>query len=219
MKSKLNSETKALLERYFDAAGNLYGIIPLDKLLEIYNSQNEPISEEDFLSFVDEIDLEQKYFFIMGEDEFYDDVKNVPPIKRDLISEYILMEEKDPQYYKIKEAQIGKPYYVPAKEKLLKYEDSFYFEKTLSFISFRAFLRNQTNLTKEQADDVAEEIYCGANVHEGSVEDAFNMVNYFNRNLTGCDIDEFIRLFHDMYEDSRLHINRGHTPREMFKIR
>lgn len=46
-------ETQDLLYRYFAVAANLYGVIEIGKLLKIYNSQNEPVSEEDFLSFVE----------------------------------------------------------------------------------------------------------------------------------------------------------------------
>lgn len=45
----LSKETQDLLYRYFAAAANLYGVIEIGKLLKIYNSQNEPVSEEDFL--------------------------------------------------------------------------------------------------------------------------------------------------------------------------
>ena len=49
----LSKETQDLLYRYFAAAANLYGVIEIGKLLKIYNSQNEPVSKEDFLSFVE----------------------------------------------------------------------------------------------------------------------------------------------------------------------
>ena len=51
----LTEETKNLLYKYFDVAVNLYGAIPLYKLLEIYNKQNEPITKEQFVEFVDNI--------------------------------------------------------------------------------------------------------------------------------------------------------------------
>ena len=41
MSSKLSDETKQILNCYFDAATNLYGIISLRKLLEIYNMQKK----------------------------------------------------------------------------------------------------------------------------------------------------------------------------------
>lgn len=60
----LSKETQDLLYRYFAAAANLYGVIEIGKLLEIYNSQNEPVSEEDFLSFVENMNFKGKYFFM-----------------------------------------------------------------------------------------------------------------------------------------------------------
>ncbi|MBQ1991457.1 MAG: hypothetical protein II233_01585 [Clostridia bacterium] len=89
----LNDETKKLLERYCDSACNLYGIIKLSKLLSIYNSQNEPITEEEFLSFIEEIDLEHKHYDFIGEDEFYEDIDEVPALERDLIAEYFIMDD------------------------------------------------------------------------------------------------------------------------------
>ena len=221
MNSKLTSETKALLERYFDAASNLYGIIPLNKLLKIYNSQNEPISEDDFLSFVDEIDLDHKFYFIVSEDEYYEDVDATTPINRDLVAEYILIDEDidDAEfYYKIKENQYGKPYYVPDKEKLLKYEDESYHEKTLSFISLRAFFRNQSNLTKETADSLTESVYVCANVYEGSIDEVIKLLDFMDYNLTEAALREFVPLYTDMYNDTRLHYNCGYTPNEMLKL-
>lgn len=218
MNSNLPVETKKLLERYLDAAANLYGIVPLSKILKIYNSQNEPIAENVFLQFVDDLDLSHKYYYIIGEDEFHDDVDIVSPIERDIVAEHIVMEDRDPMYYQIKEGQFGKPYFVPEKEKLLKYEDSLYIEKTLSFISFRAFLRNQSYLTKEKADEIAEEICSSANVDNGSIDDAIKTAEFLGFKFTNSNMSEFIRLFTDMFNDTRLHINCGHTPNEMYKI-
>ena len=41
----LSKETQDLLYRYFAAAANLNGVIEIGKLLKIYNSQNEPVSD------------------------------------------------------------------------------------------------------------------------------------------------------------------------------
>lgn len=38
---------------YFEAAARLYGVIPLRKLLEIYNRYNSPVSEALFLEFAE----------------------------------------------------------------------------------------------------------------------------------------------------------------------
>lgn len=128
------------------------------------------------------------------------------------------MEDRDSMYYQIKEGQFGKPYFVPEKEKLLKYEDDLYIEKTLSFISYRAFLRNQSYLTKEKADEIAEEICSSANVDNGSIDDAIKTAEFLGFKFTNSNMNEFIRLFTEMFNDTRLHINCGHTPNEMYKI-
>ena len=57
----LSKETQDLLYRYFAAAANLYGVVEIGKLLKIYNSQNEPVSEEDFLSFVENMNFKGWY--------------------------------------------------------------------------------------------------------------------------------------------------------------
>lgn len=216
---ELSTETKKLLDRYFDAAANLYGIIPLKKVLQIYNSQNTRISENDFLEYVDDLDLDHKHYYIIGKDEFYDDVDTTEPIYRDIVAEHIVMEYRDPMYYQIIEGQFGKPYYLPPKEKLLKYEDDLYIEKTLSFISFRSFMRSQSYLTKEKANEIAEEIYSNANVDNGSIDDAMGTAEFLGFRFTDSNVDEFVRLFKDMFNDTRLHINCGHTPNELSKMR
>ncbi len=216
MCKKLTEETKQLLDQYFDAAVNLYGIIPLRKLLEIYNSQNEPIDEKSFLEFVDEIDLDHKNYFIVGEDEFFEDIENTDPIDRDVVAEHLLMYEDDDAYIKTKIGQRGKPYYIPNKKQFLKYTNSFYLEKTLSFISLRAFFRNQPGLTKEEADAIAWDIYGMADVFEGSITDTVDFIEEYHRfHFTESTFKKFYPLYVDMFNNTRLIINRGHTPSEL----
>ena len=220
MSIKLSDEIKKLLNRYFDAAANLYGIIALKKLLEIYNMQNQPIDEDVFLEFVDTLDLPRKFFDIVGEDEFYDDADETLPIDRDLVAEYLLQDEDFEGYYHIKEGQLGKPYYIPDKKQFLKYEDEYYHEKTLSYISLRAFFRNQPNSTKERADEIADDIYGMANPLDGEIESVVSMIEDLNMfHFNTYTLKEFCALYTDMYNDTRLHINCGHTPNEMYDLK
>ena len=215
----LSVESKRLLEQYFDAAANLYGVISLKKLFEIYNMHNEPIDEKAFLEFVDTMDLAHKFFDIVGEDEFYDDADETLPIDRDLVAEYLLQDEDFEGYYHIKEGQLGKPYYIPDKKQFLKYEDEYYHEKTLSFICLRAFFRNQSGLTKERADEIAEDIYGMANPLDGEIESVVSMIEDLNMfHFNTYTLKEFYSLYTDMYNDTRLHINCGHTPNEMYDL-
>ena len=45
---------KSVLD-YLNAAVNLYYYIPIKKLLEIYNSQNEPLTQEEFCDIIEQI--------------------------------------------------------------------------------------------------------------------------------------------------------------------
>ena len=98
MSIKKATGTKQLVERYLDAASNLYGIAPLSIILSIYNSQNDPLTEESFLSIVDEVTKKHKFFSIVGEDEFYDDVEETKPIDREVVAEYLLSIDDDDYY-------------------------------------------------------------------------------------------------------------------------
>lgn len=60
-------------------------------------------------------------------------------------------------YFELKDATHGTPYHILEKDKFLKYADDLYVEKTLEFISLRAYFRNIPNLTREDADDLALE--------------------------------------------------------------
>ena len=220
MCSKLSDKTKQVLNKYFNAAANLYGIISLKKLLEIYNSQNEAVNEEDFLEFADDIDFTHKFFDIVGEDAFYDDADKTLLIDRDIVAEYLLQDEDFEGYYNVKEGQCGKPYYIPDKKQFIKYENEYYHEKTLSFISLRAFFRNQPNLTKERADEIADDVYGMANPLDGEIESVVSMIEDLNMfHFNDYTYKEFISLYTDMYNDTRLHINCGHTPNELYKMR
>ncbi len=53
-------------------------MIPLYKLLQINNRQSQPITKEQLLDFVDNMDLKGKFYDVFSNEEMYD---NVPPVK------------------------------------------------------------------------------------------------------------------------------------------
>lgn len=54
--------TRPFIQIFCGCGANLYGVIEIGKLLKIYNSQNEPVSEEDFLSFVENMNFKGSIF-------------------------------------------------------------------------------------------------------------------------------------------------------------
>ena len=126
----------------------------------------------------------------------------------------------DSEIASAKEGQSGKPYYIPDKKQFLKYADEYYHEKTLSFISLRAFFRNQSELTKDRADEIADDIYGMANPLDGDIESVINMIEDMHMfHFNTYTVKEFCSLYTEMYNDTRLHINCGHTPNELHKMR
>ena len=156
---RLSEETKKLLRSYFDAFSNLYGITPLYRALRIIQKQNSELelTEEEFLSFVNEVDQEEHIYTIAGAEDIYSDVDQpTPPLKREIIAEYLFAADDFESYDKLKTEQDGKPFYIPQRESLLKYQDDCYDEETKESIVLGAFLRDKLKLKK--ADDVLSDL-------------------------------------------------------------
>lgn len=216
MNNKLTSSQESLLYCYFNAGANLYGIVSLRKILKIYNSQNDEISEEAFCQFIEKVQIEHHQFDIVGEDEMYDDVPPSELIDKDIVAEYVLSID-DEDYYNLKEEQNGKPYYVPEKDKFLRYEDSLYYEKTPEFLSMRSYLRNYSNLSKEMADDLAEGIVTYALIDGEDMEGSYKEMERFHLSFkTRERAEKFADLMLVCVKNCRMHIHRGHTPEEIF---
>ena len=219
----LTEETKNLLYKYFDVAVNLYGAIQLYKLLEIYNKQNEPITKEQFVEFVDNINFENKFYDIIGASDIYDDVdEEVQTINKDLVAEYLYTVDID-DYITFKINQPPCDYYIPKKEQFLKYADENYFEKTLEFISLRAFLRNLGSLSKERADEIAEEIQLmtrmGIDVDVDDVDFLLSETQNMGVNIDDENIyTKLLELCKDLEFSTRKNIYRGHTHFEVFSM-
>ena len=70
----LKDTESRLLRKYFNAASNLYGIIPLGKLYEIISSQSRhPVSEDVFRAFSEIAKHESEGYCILGDVELYTD--------------------------------------------------------------------------------------------------------------------------------------------------
>ena len=213
----LTEEIKNLLVNYFEACSHLYGIIPLRSVLKIYNSQNEPITQEDFYEFVKDFNFEDKFYNIIGDDEIFEDAEETPISDKTLAEEYLLEDFDD--FLEMREQHFGIPYYIPSKRKLLKYTDDFYFEKTMEYIEFRAFLRSFPYLTKQQADDIAEDIAgavaFGENEIDFGVSEALRMgVNLDDDNVR----KEFFKLLICLDKNVRKHVYCGHTKQELLDM-
>ena len=215
----MTDEVKQLLEDYFSATANLYGIIPLWKFLEIYNSQNEPITEEEFKKFVEDFDFEGKFYDIIGEDEVFDKDEPTPLMMYDLTAEYLYADGSFDEFIDMRNFQTMFEYYVPKKEKLLRYKDDVFHEKSLEFIDLRAFLRNLPYLTKEQADNIAEDVHLDLCMMKPDEDDWEYIVGWavqhgFKDKETD-NFEKFLKLCFILNDHVRKHWFCGHTASEV----
>jgi len=192
------------LTKYIVALTNLYGIVDKDKVVEIYNSQNEDqISTED----VEKFTMKPLKDVIASE--------SVGVHKGYFAHEMIL--EFD-EFDMLLRKKAGKPYYVPDKEKLLKYTNEFYFEKNEQFKELVNYVKDEffEGDIRDAEDFCAEiQLIC---------QDGFDLKTVMH-NFERMDIvfegpeqiDKVMQLVRDLANNTRMRENNGFTPREVLR--
>ena len=189
--------------QYIYAAIHLYGVVTLQKLVELFNQRNEQKTSV----------MEIRNVFRQLEErpelmEF--------DIQDDLIMDEILL-DVDQGYYvyeAVYEQQGDLPYYIPGKDEFLKYADEDYFEKTKEYECLLDYLVQVYGIPKIIAEDI-----CADSLHsirlgylvEDIVED------FIER---GIEMDKFHRddlmiLVLQLMNHTRSIFYRGATPKEI----
>ena len=212
----VNSEIEKTVLDYCKAAANLYYSIPVRKLLEIYNSQNSPLSETEFSEVLERLLIEKQDFDFFSEDEItMGKEDNKPIIEKELLAEHLYCMGDFDDYFELKEATYGIPFHILEKDKFLKYADEYYVEKTLEFISLRAYFRNIPELTKEVADDLAFEATDTLRFYNREPEYILNRMDTLKIGPKNQrEFDEFMDLCYEVGCKIRLASLRGATVEE-----
>lgn len=217
VRSGLSVETVHLLRRYFAAFANLYGVINLSDAYKIIEKQNPGmITFDELHEFSSIIAFEREHhYYIVDMDEMFDDIEGTPKT-REIVNEYLLaVDEKD--YYELIEKQNGKPFYIPEKEKLLKYEDEFYYEKTHQTEALEKFFIKK-HIVGEALLDVMAEMQASIILDGDIIDNAFLSIGRLRIELTNREVEIFGNLLCDMANNFRIPSNRGYTPNELSKI-
>lgn len=191
------------LINYVIALSNLYGMVHKDKVLEIYNSQNEDqISPADVQALIGNPPQELTDAFVLTHNDYF--------IKESILeyNEFDLMFRK----------KIGKPYYVPAKDELLNYVDEFYFEKSKQYNDLLTYLeKNFFEPGDEKAENLAENIQgmCQFDVNISQIFDLFNEMKLSFHNMD--QTNKAMQLVMELSNNTRIWENNGHTPNEIFE--
>lgn len=212
-----------LIAEYLEAFSNLYGIIPMWKAYSIIDKQNPELklTKEQFAENVSHIDLTDKFFDILAEEELYNKPSDdIDFFKKMLIAEYLLCDDDPDDYECLAEEQQYRPYYIPEKEELLKYRDELYFEKTDYARNFEDFLRDELKMTN--SDEVIEDFQITMRIDTVDMDEAIFMLRTgrpkFKQFKTKKQADKFVQLVVDLNNHTRMHTLRGNTPCELGTI-
>jgi len=212
---------KELILRYFDAFANLYGIIPIKRAYRIIEKQNPELNltKEQFAEIVNEFDFPDKYYVIWSEEEVYDEnADDAPLFDKLLIAEYVLTLGDTEDYERLKFEQGDRPFYVPEKDELLKYEDEFYSERTKHVVALENYLKDDLGLTnyKEIVEDLAGLLTIGDDEPDYVIKTLKRMAKpKFKEFSSKEQAHKFFILHTNLRNHTRKHTHRGYTPFEL----
>lgn len=213
----MKDTTSRMLRKYFNAMANLYGIIPLSKAWEIVHSQcPRMVTEAEFFAFAKIARHECEDYYILGAHEVYTDEKRTAFSQYEIIGVDLFGILGD-LYYPTKECQEGKPYYIPEKQELLRYADSFYWEAAPAEAKLAKYCAKTLKMSQ---DDISTLLL--------TINDKVRYLNVDNR-LPNMDVfgvtfasekqlNDFWDLFREISNNGRMQCNRGHTPMELLEM-
>lgn len=203
---------------YFTAAANLYGIIPVWKLMEIYNSQNPPVPESDFLAVTEMIRHQKVHFAIVGQEALQEGAPVSEPRDRELIVEHLYVCDLA-NYKDACRKQQGKAYAVLPKAEFLRYRDEWYCPEIPEAEVMCRFLMERKKLSREKAWNITAEIrmQCSMDLPVGTM-----LAWLQERGMVFADLEEvnaFLQRLQMLNNRTRKLCNRGYTPEELFSQR
>jgi len=200
---------------YFEAAARLYGVIPLRKLLEIYNRHNKPISEKLFLEFVEILRHEYRPFSILNCDALKQHEPMETPLDWELVAEYVYANDIN-DYYLFTQLQGDKPFCVLQTVEFLRYAKPGYHPNTVHVKAMRKYL--QAIMDTQDVEMLLRDIQDMIEL-DMEVEDILDILGqeglYFERKK---DLNTFLSLYRDLNNHTRKCVNRGYTPAELDRM-
>ncbi len=189
---------------YIISLTQLQGLIHKEKLLEIYNLQNEvQATIEEVSILLENLPEYLKENFVYSHHDYF---------VHETIMEF---DEFDIQLIQRK----GKPFYIPDKKELLKYKEDGYFEKNSQYKKLLSYvLKNLVHGDKEQAESLCEDVqgFCQVGF---KVQDVFKTFNHYEIKFKDeKQIHEVMQLVMDLANNTRIWENNGHTPQEIFEL-
>lgn len=189
--------------KYANALTHLYGVVQLEKIVEIYNSQNK--TQWDLQKALTEIQenknvLEKNFVHVFGNWLLHESV-----IEEDTFDELVLNQQ-------------SKPFYIPDQNELLNYTDDYYVEETKEYDALKQYLL--TAVFKGdiyKAEMFAEDIQ-GLCQFDYSLKASLRLFEMRGVTFKNQKQEEKImQLIVDLANNTRLRENNGFTPTELYQ--
>lgn len=213
----LTQEEINLIRLYMDAAANLYGLLSLDELYGIYNSQNKKVDAETFLMAVGVIDQEEGNDFAVINWSYNPRATAEESMKSyEIISDYLFVEDPEKDIRELRRAQKGKPLKILPKAEFLRFADSTYFPETPQRSAMIRYLYRLASSLPASAEDYCDCIQ-SVIVIDAPLQEVLNILK--EDGLTShknWDLEEFAALYQNLNNHTHKHANRGNTPDELF---
>lgn len=189
-----------LVIKYIVACTNLYGVVPIKKVVEIYNDQNEEVISlvevESFLQSIQVKEQLEESFVYIDSGEFVAEATS-----------------EDDEKQALKQATAGKPYYVPEKEELLCFVDEEYLQETPEQLVLMNMLKEDFGDNFDAAAEVTE-LVLNLQVSGG---DFMNELSLFvaSLELPIKQSERYIPVIVEVADTTRLWENRGLNMKEL----
>lgn len=193
------------IHSYLLAMTNLYGVFPIHHFVDVFLSQNPGFgaTENDLTTVV--------YVLCKREMEYQTDGNQV-------INTIYYSDLADPNGLGNLLRQVeGKPFFVPAKDELFKYEDELYYPSTPELDALQAFLLQEICTDKKEAGELADEIKlrCMSESSLGEIMKELEKHNLIFKSEQ--QVDSLTKLIMAVNNTSRMISNRGFTPLEILR--
>lgn len=207
-----------LIHKYMDAASRLYGLVSLAKVWEIYNGQNPAVTAKDFLMAAAALGCEENDYGVVDRGGLSMEIPEQMIEAVEILADYLFIEDPEWNRLLLRRQQKGKPYKVLPKEEFLRYADPVYYPDTAARRAMIEYLRRRA-----ASIFLEPEVFCTALqdiiVIDIPVREMVDMVEeeglVFNKKWS---IEEFLRLYQDLNNNTHKHANRGYTPNELFAL-
>ena len=213
----LTREEIDCIHLYMDAAANLYGLLSLDELYGLYNSQNKKVDAPSFLMTVVVID--------QGEDNHFaviDSVGNLQVTLEEamknceIVSDYLFVEDPEKDIRELRRAQKGKPLKILPKAEFLRFADSTYFPETPQRSAMIQYLRRLASALPASAEEYCDRIQ-RVIIIDAPLREVLNLIKEDGVTAhKNWDLEEFATLYQNLNNHTHKHANRGNTPDELF---